>query len=150
MIASKYELIDGKIKFTGMIKRPNKFRPDPTVDRIMSSMGDSNESGEGRETETSGFVTIRIPSDDSPDGKRPVDIGLNGQNYRLYRDQLATVPKEIAEILANAEKSVSIMPAAKGEKVVCQVDPNTGTYFKDKGPTEIVNRRFNLEIEEED
>ena len=57
MIASKYELIDGKIKFTGIIKRPNKFRPDPTVDRIMSSMEDSNESGERRETETSGFLT---------------------------------------------------------------------------------------------
>lgn len=145
-IASKYEMIDGKIQFTGLVKRPSKH-PNPTVDHIIEGLGD-RDSDEMRESETTGFVTLRIPSGDDPESKRPIDIGLNGQNYRLYRDTPATVPKEIAEILIHAEKSVSIMPIAQGEKIVCQIDPNTGTYLPKKGPTEIINRRFNLEIEE--
>lgn len=146
-IASRYEMIDGKITFTGMVKQKPKFRPDPTIDHIMSGLGES-DSDTMKSVETSGFVTLRIPSDGSPEGSRPVDIGLNGQNYRLQRDVPATVPVEIAEILINAEKSHTIMPLAKGERIVCQVDPNSGTYFPDKAPQTIENRRFNLNIEE--
>ena len=148
-IASRYEMIDGKICFTGIVKRPSKLRPAPVVDHIMEGWGDS-DSDQSRSVETSGFVTLRIPSDGTPEGSRPIDIGLNGQNYRLQRDIPATVPKEVAEILVNAEKSVSIVPMAKGEKIVCQVDPATGAYLPGKGPQEVENRRFNLEIEEED
>lgn len=60
------------------------------------------------------------------------------------------MPKEIAEILINAEKSVSIMPQAQGERIVCQVDPDTGTYLPGREPKAVENRRFNLEIEEVD
>lgn len=147
-IASKYELVDGKIQFIGHVKRPSA-RPNPIIDHIMSGVGDS-DTDQPHEVETSGFVTLRIPSDGTPEGNRPVDIGLNGRNYRLQRDVAATVPKEIAEILQNAEKSVSVVPMAKGERVVCQVDPESGTYLPGRGPETIENRRFNLEIEETD
>lgn len=145
-IASRYELVEGKIKFIGTMKTAGA-RPNPTIDHIMSGLGDS-DSDQPSEVETSGFVTLRIPSDDTPEGQRPIDIGLNGVNYKLPRDTPATVPVEIAEILQNAEKSVSIVPMAKGERVVCQVDPDSGTYLPGKGPQTVENRRFKLEIEE--
>ena len=145
-IASRYELVEGKIKFTGIVRTAGT-RPNPTIDHIMSGLGDT-DSDQLSEVETSGFVTLRIPSDDTPEGQRPLDIGLNGVNYKLLRDIPATVPVEIAEILQNAEKSVSVVPMAKGERVVCQVDPDTGTYLPGKGPQIIENRRFKLEIEE--
>jgi len=144
-IASKYEVIDGKVQFMGIVKRRSN-RPNPVIDHIVSGLGGS-DSDQTKEIETSGFVTLRIPSGEDPESKRPVDIGLNGHNYRLYRDTSATVPKEIAEILINAEKSVSIMPQAQGERIVCQVNPDTGTYIPGKEPTVVENRRFNLEIE---
>lgn len=147
-IASKYEVIDGKVQFTGIVKRRSN-RPNPVIDHIMSGLGDA-DTDQSKEMETSGFVTLRIPSGADPEDQRPVDIGLNGQNYRLYRDTPATVPKEIAEILINAEKSVSIMPQAQGERIVCQVDPDTGTYLPGREPKAVENRRFNLEIEEVD
>ena len=145
-IASRYEMVNGKMKFQGLIRRPIN-RPNPTIDHIMSGLGDT-DTDQSTEIETSGFVTLRIPSDGTPEGQRPIDIGLNGRNYRLERDVPATVPKEIAEILVNAEKSVSVVPIAKGERVVCQVDPDSGTYLSGHGPQEVENRRFNLEIEE--
>lgn len=145
-IASRYEMVDGKIKFTGVTKIPSK-RPEPLIDHILSGFGDS-DTNQDMEMETKGFVTLNIPSGEEPESKRPIDIGLNGRNYRLHRDTPATVPVEIAEILKNAEKSVSIVPMAKGERVVCQVDPDTGTYLPGKEPQAVENRRFNLDIEE--
>ena len=145
-IASRYELVDGKIQFQGTIRR-SISRPNPMIDHVMSGLGDS-DTDQSTEVETSGFVTLRVPSDGTPDGQRPIDIGLNGRNYRLERDIPATVPKEIAEILVNAEKSVSVVPIAKGERITCQVDPDSGTYLSGHGPQEVENRRFNLEIEE--
>lgn len=147
-IASKYEVIDGRVQFTGIVKRRSS-RPNPMIDHLISGLGGA-DSDQQSEVETSGFVTLRIPSDGTPEGSRPIDIGLNGRNYKLERDMPATVPREIAEILQNAEKSVSVVPMAKGERVVCQVDPESGTYFPGKGPQAIENRRFNLEIEEVD
>ena len=145
-IASRYELVDGKIRFQGTIKRPIN-RPNPMIDHVISGLGDS-DTDQSIEVETSGLVTLRVPSDGTPDGQRPIDIGLNGRNYRLERDIPATVPKEIAEILVNAEKSVSVVPIAKGERITCQVDPDSGNYISGHGPQEVENRRFNLEIEE--
>lgn len=147
-IASRYEMVEGKIRFIGTVKKTGN-RPNPTIDHIMSGLGNA-DSDQQSEIETSGFVTLRIPSDGTPEGSRPVDIGLNGRNYKLSRDTPATVPREIAEILQHAEKSVSIVPVAKGERVVCQVDPESGTYLPGKGPQSVENRRFNLNIEEID
>lgn len=147
-IASRYELVEGKIRFIGTIKTAGN-RPNPTIDHLISGLGDT-DSDQPQEVETTGFVTLNIPSDGTPEGSRPIDIGLNGRNYKLPRDTPATVPREIAEILKNAEKSVSIVPMAKGERIVCQVDPESGTYLPDKGPQAVENRRFNLNIEEID
>lgn len=142
-IAQRFKIVDGKPKFIGTVKTRKK-RPDPVIDHIMANVGDEQQ----KQVETSGFVTLRIPSGEDAESQRPIDIGLNGQNYKLYRDVPATVPVEIAEILQNAEKSVSIVPMAKGERVVCQVDPESGTYLPGKGPQPVENRRFNLNIEE--
>lgn len=147
-IASRYELVEGKIKFIGTVRKAGA-RPNPTIDHIMSGLG-SADSDQQAEVETSGFVTLNIPSDGTPEGSRPIDIGLNGRNYKLPRDTPATVPVEIAQILQNAEKSVSVVPMTKGERVVCQVDPESGTYLPGRGPQTIENRRFNLEIGEVD
>lgn len=139
---------DGQLSFLGEVKRPSKFKPNPTVDHIMSNMADCEEQ---KSVETQGMVTLRIPSNpNDPNGTRPLDINLNGQNYSLPRDVTATVPKEIAEIIVNAQSSVSTVPAARGEKVICQVDPQTGSYLPGKGPTQIENRRFNVIIEDQE
>lgn len=139
---------DGSLGYIGEVKLPPKFAVDPTVDHIMSNLPDS----EGQErVETSGMVTLRVPSDpNDPQGNRPLDINLNGQNYSLARDVSAKVPKEIADIIMNAQSSTSILPAARGEKVVCQVDPQTGQYVDGHGPAQIENRRFNVIVEEEE
>jgi len=145
-IAKRFIMKDGQLTFFGEVKRPSKFRPAPLVDHIMSNIDDHEEQ---KSVETSGLVTLRVPSDpNAPNGTRPLDINLNGKNYSLPRDASATVPKEIADIVLNAQSSVSVVPIARGEKVVCQVDPATGTYMNGKGMTKVENRRFNVIVED--
>lgn len=142
---------DGQLNFLGKVKRPNKFKANPMVDHIMENMAASDDQHpqEQRKVETAGMVTLRVPSDPhDPQGNRPLDINLNGQNFRLQRDVTATVPKEIADIVLNSQKSVSDQPAAVGEKVVCQVDPSTGTYVPGKAPKPVETRRFNVIVED--
>ena len=137
---------DGQLTFFGEVKRPAKFRPDPLVDHIVSNLEDSEEQ---KSIETSGMVTLRVPSDsNAPNGMRPLDINLNGKNYSLPRDVTATVPKEIADIVINAQASKSIVPAARGERVICQVDPQTSNYLPGKGMVSVENRRFNVIVED--
>lgn len=144
--AKRFVMNDGKLDFVGEVKRPPKFAVDPTVDHIMSNLPGSEGQ---QEVETGGMVTLRIPSDpNDPQGNRPLDINLNGQNYSLPRDVTAKVPKEIADIVLNAQSSISVVPAARGEKVICQVDPQTGQYLPGQGPTQIENRRFNVVVED--
>lgn len=145
-LAKKYSMKDGQLTFLGEVKRASKFKANPMVDHIMSNLPDCETQ---KRVETAGMVTLRVPSNPhDPQGNRPLDINLNGQNYRLPRDVNATVPKEIAEIILNAQSSTSILPITKGEKIVCQVDPETGTYMPGKGPTQVENRRFNVIVED--
>ena len=147
-IAKRFEMKSGQLNFLGEIKRPSKFKPNPTVDHIMSNLADCEDQ---KSVETVGMVTLRVPSNpNDPNGTRPLDINLNGQNYSLPRDVTATVPKEIAEIIVNAQASVSAMPTTRGEKIVCQVDPGSGHYLPGKEPTQIENRRFNVIIEDQE
>lgn len=144
--ANRFVMKDGKLEFVGEVKRPSKFTADPTVDHIMSNLPDCEQQ---QSVETAGLVTLRVPSDpNDPQGNRPLDINLNGHNYLLPRDVTATVPKEIADIILNAQASVSTVPAARGEKIVCQVDPQTGQYVDGKGMIAQENRRFNVIIED--
>lgn len=137
---------DGKLEFVGEVKRPSKFKADPTVDHIMSNLPDCEQQ---QSVETAGLVTLRVPSDpNDPQGNRPLDINLNGHNYSLPRDVTATVPKEIADIILNAQASVSTVPTTRGEKIVCQVDPETGQYIDGHGPQQVENRRFNVIVED--
>lgn len=153
-IAQRYTVKDGEIKFMGRVKRANKFKANPTVDHIMENLAcdpsdKSDHPQQQKKVETSGMVTLRIPSDpNSPNGMRPLDINLNGQNYSLPRDVPATVPKEIADIVLNAQSSISSVPAAQGEKVVCQVDPESMAYLPGKGLSQQENRRFNVIVED--
>lgn len=145
-VAKRYQIKGGQLDFIGKVKRPPKFKPDPTVDHIMSNVEDQETQ---KKVETSGLVTLRVPSNpNDPQGTRPLDINLNGQSYSLPRDVSATVPREIAEIILNAQASTSTVPIAKGEKVVCEVD-SSGAYVAGKGPREIENRRFNVIVEDE-
>jgi len=143
----RYEMIQGRLIFKGTIKRPSKERPDPLIDHVMSNLHDSEEQ---KSVETTGLVTLRVPSDpNEPNGMRPLDINLNGHQYSLPRDVTATVPQEIAEVVLNAQAGKStIVPAARGEKVICQIDPASGTYLPGKEPGEIENRRFNVVVED--
>ena len=144
--ASRFAMKDGKLEYLGEVKRPASFSPDPTVDHIMSNLPDTDQQ---QRVETAGMVTLRIPSDPSDEqGHRPLDINLNGENYSLPRDVTAKVPVEIAEIILNAQRSVSVVPATRGEKVVCQVDPESGQYLPGKGMVEQENRRFNVIVED--
>ena len=148
MKAKRYVMKDGSLGCIGEVKRPSPGAIDPTVDRIMSNLPDSEGQ---QEVETGGMVTLRVPSDPNDDqGNRPLDINLNGKNYSLPRDVTARVPKEIAQIIINAQSSISTVPAARGEKVVCQEDPQTGQYVQGHGPAQIENRRFNVIVEGED
>ena len=145
-IASKFVIKNGIVTFVGMVKRKLSNTPDPVQDRVLSNSPDIEDQ---KEIDTEGFVTLRIPSDPSdPRGGEPIDINLNGRNYVLPRDKVATIPKEIAEILLNAESSKSIAPLCKNERIVCQVDPGTGTYIEGSKPQEVETRRFKVEIEE--
>ena len=157
-IAQRYTVKDGELKFMGKVKRANKFKANPTVDHIMSNLAvdprDKKENARPqrqKKVETTGMVTLRIPSDPyAPNGMRPLDINLNGQNYSLPRDVSATVPKEIADIVLNAQSSTSTAPLARGEKVVCQMDPGTGKYVPGREPSQVENRRFNVIVEDQD
>jgi len=146
-LAKRFKMKDGQLSFFGEVKRPSKFKPDPTVDHIMSSLDDKEQQ---QSVETTGMVTLRVPSDpNDPNGNRPLDINLNGTNYSLPRDVQATIPKEIADIVLNAQASISTVPLARGERVVCQVDTDGSTYLPGKGPAQIENRRFNVIVEDE-
>ena len=147
-IADRYTMKEGQIHFMGKVKRANKSKPNPTVDHIMSNLHDVEEQ---KSVETTGMVTLRVPSNpNDPQGNRPLDINLNGQNYSLQRDVSATVPKEIADIVLNAQSSTSTAPLARGERVVCQMDPGTGKYVPGKEPSQVENRRFNVIVEDQE
>ena len=118
------------------------IRPDPTVDRIMAAVANDDEA---KLEETTGLVTLMIPSDDGPTGSLPIDIGLNGVTYRMYRDQVVTLPREIAEILISASEQRSLLPSADGKgKIVTQYDPVSG---QTTNLSEVVSRRWRVQIE---
>ncbi len=145
-VAKRFAMKEGQLTFLGEVKRTSKFKANPTVDHIMSNLPDCETQ---QRVETAGMVTLRVPSNPNDlNGSRPLDINLNGQNYSLPRDVTATVPKEIADIILNAQSSVSTVPAARGEKVICQVDPETMNYLPGKGPSQVENRRFNVIVED--
>lgn len=149
-VADRYIVENGRVSFKKKVKVKPPFvaKPDPTIDHIMSNVGDCEQQ---ESVETAGMVTLRIPSDPlAPNGLRPLDINLNGQNYSLPRDVSAKVPREVADIVLNAQSSTSIVPSTRGGKIVCQVDPDTGDYLEGKGPVEQENRRFNVIVEERD
>ena len=77
-IASRYELVDGKIRFQGTIRRPMN-RPNPMIDHVMSGLGDA-DTDQSTEIETSGFVTLRIPSDGTPENQKPI--------YNIFKIQI--------------------------------------------------------------
>ena len=104
--AMRYAMKDGQLDFIGEVKLPSKFKANPTVDHIMSNVHDH---GQQKKVETRGMVTLRVPSNPvEPNGMRPLDINLNGKNYSLQRDVTATVPKEIADIVINAQSSTYV------------------------------------------
>ncbi|MFQ5715026.1 MAG: hypothetical protein ACE5GU_13445 [Candidatus Scalinduaceae bacterium] len=82
-----------------------KKKVDPKVDKILENQGGDIE--EQKLVETKELVTVRIPSDNSPRGNMPIDINLNGRNYRIYRDMTCKIPKEIAEILKRSSKYIT-------------------------------------------
>jgi len=146
-IADRYKVKDGEVTFMGKVKRAMGIKPNPTVDHILSNIAGEDEQ---KSVETSGMVTLRVPSDpQAPNGTRPIDINLNGKSYSLARDVTATVPKEIADIVINSQSSTSVVPAARGEKVVCQMDPETGDYVQGKGMITQENRRYSVIVEDE-
>lgn len=143
---------DGQLSFFGEVKRPSKFRADPTVDHIMSNIAnDPTEDSpqQQKSEEASGMVTLRVLSNPAdPQSMRPVEINLNGEHYTLPRDVPATVPKEIYEVIKNSESSQTVLPTAMGEKITCQFDHETGQYIKGKEPKVVENRRFNVIVED--
>ena len=136
---------DGQLEFFGEVKKPSKFKTNPVVDHVMSNVHDHEQQ---KSVETRGMVTLRIPSNpNEPNGMRSLDLNLNGKNYSLQRDVTATIPKELADIVINAQSSISTVPSTRGERVVCQVDPISGTYVNGKGPQKDENRRFSVIVE---
>ena len=45
-------------------------------------------------------VRMLIPSD--PGGEKAIFVGVNGKGYRLQCGEMADVPEEVAEVLANS------------------------------------------------
>lgn len=116
-------------------------RPDPKVDTILCNLGEDIEGQ--KEVETEGLVTVRIPSDNSSRGDMPIELNLNGRNYRIDRDRTCTIPKEIAQILKNSSK----YPITETNPSKTQID-ETGKYIV--CPETSYESRFNLIIERED
>lgn len=52
------------------------------------------------------MVTIRIPSQpNTPGGKEPVPVGVNGKVYLIQRNMDVPVPIEVMKVLENANKT---------------------------------------------
>lgn len=139
-------------------KSGKMIKPDPTVDRIMECIPylDPTENIDleklekmnvTKEVETKGLVTLHIRSDDSPLGNRPIEINLNGINYLLPRDRVATVPWEVAEILKNSASAHSVAPLAE-DGVVRAVSDGSGHIVS--GMKKVNVARFDIDIEKED
>jgi len=47
-------------------------------------------------------VVLIVHSTDDDDGARPVDVSVNGYNFRIPRDKEVSVPKPVLEVLENA------------------------------------------------
>ena len=127
-------------------KTGRSIRPDPTVDHIMVSLGGDTEAT--RKEETSGMVTLMVRSDDSPLGHQPIDLNLNGVNYQLPRDTLATIPKELADILLNAANIKTRAPATDHRGRLLVHSSDRGNSFD--GFQEIDQSRWRVDIERMD
>lgn len=106
MKAKRY-IHDGQsVVYAGQVKRVRHV--DPTVDTILELVG---SEGEAKETSTEGLVTLRVHSDpNSPQGNRPIEMNLNGQNYTIARDTPTTVPVEIADLLVHSATRTTMAP----------------------------------------
>ena len=136
-------------------------RPSPNVDHIMAMVQDelSPEEIEARLAnglplpdnkleDTVGMVTLMVPSDDGPLGDLPLDLTLNGVRYSLSRNQMATIPKEIAAIILHSSDIKTRAPlTGRNERVVARYDFDTGRH---EGFSEQDQSRFKVHIERED
>ena len=125
-------------------KKLTKLRkkiPDPVVDHILEKEYDKETD---KKVETSGLVTLMVPiNHDDPNGDRPIYLNHNGHNYVLPRGKLATIPKELAQILVNASRTTSMVP-----KLGKTRHDTTGRMIGEL--EEEVHERFTVIIERED
>ena len=136
-------------------------RPDPQVDHIMSMVqGDmSPQEIEERlatgkalptdqEIETTGLVTLMVPSDGGPMGDMPLELTLNGKRYVLPRNVMATIPKELAALILHSANIQTTVPAvdARG-RVVTRLDQDTMTVT---GLSVEDQSRWRVQIEREE
>lgn len=150
--------------FSGRWTRAGRaVRPDPVVDHIMATVAQAEmdpgeiekrlEEGlplpDNAMQDTQGFVTLMVPSDDGPLGDLPLDLTLNGVRYRLPRNQMATIPKEIAALIVHAANITSEMVplTGKGERVIAKYDFDTGQH---SGFSTVDHSRFRVHIEREE
>lgn len=150
--------------FSGRFTKAGRaVRPDPVVDHIMSTAVEAQMDPEeiekrlheglpmpdNRQDDTAGFVTLMVPSDDGPLGDLPLDLTLNGVRYRLPRNQMATIPKEIAALITHsADVKTQMIPiAGRNEKIVARYDFDTGHH---EGFSTVDQSRFRVHIERED
>lgn len=99
--------------------------------------------------DTQGFVTLMVPTDDGPLGDLPLDLTLNGVRYRLPRNVMVTIPKEIAALIMHAAdiKTPGIPLTGRNEKVIARYDFDTGRH---EGFSTIDHSRFRVHIDQED
>lgn len=150
--------------FSGRFTKAGRaVRPDPVVDHIMATAVEAQMDPEEIEArlehglpmpdntqeDTQGFVTLMVPTDDGPLGDLPLDLTLNGVRYRLPRNQMATIPKEIAAlILHSADIKTEMVPlAGKGERIISKYDFDTGHH---SGFSTVDQSRFRVHVERED
>lgn len=80
---------------------------DDSVDTPVEQSSDEQDSGVKKFARRSPFanedhVYITIHSSDTDDGARPVDVSVNGYNYRIPRDKEVHVPRPVLQVLENA------------------------------------------------
>lgn len=118
-----------------------KHRPDPVVDTIISNEYDRDQ---GKQVETSGLVTLMVPiNPNDPRGDMPIELNHNGKNFTLPRGKMATIPRELAEVLKNAASSRSMVP-----KLGKTRHDSSGNLIGTM--EEEINERFQVIIERED
>lgn len=136
-------------------------RPSPTVDHIMAMVQDDLSPEEietrlaeglplpdNRVDDTQGFITLMVPSDDGPLGDLPLDLTLNGVRYSLPRNQMATIPKEIAALILHSSNIKTPAPlTGRNERVKVRYDFDTGRH---EGMGIQDQSRFKVHIERED